>query len=156
MNIIEQVINNLSHKGFISSIPFVITDELRAEYAKEYEKLTGGNFSALKLSNKKYALKLAGLNLLLVSGTTTSGFVYCIRNPSFPKHVKVGITKDVNKRLASYQTYDPYRAFYIDTYRFVEDKRAIEKYLLTTYKVNLDLGEWVSDLSVVDYVKSFS
>ena len=153
MSIILQTINNLCEQKLITSIPFIVTDDLRFKYVEEYAKLKGSaNFS--RKSNLVYALKLAGLNLQKYSGTSTSGFVYCIANPAFPKHVKVGITKDINKRLQNYQTYDPYRAYYILCYRFVENKKETEKKLLNKYKLNLDKGEWVSDLTVVNFVKS--
>jgi predicted GIY-YIG superfamily endonuclease len=76
------------------------------------------------------------------------GFVYIISNPSFPNKYKVGITTDVLQRLNTYQTYDPYRMFKIEHYRFVEDKRKTEKLILEKTKMNLDKGEWVSDVQV--------
>ena len=154
--IINQVIEELCDLNLITTIPFVVTDELRAQYVKQYCKLTGGNSKSLPSNNRKYALKLAGLNLLKFGGNTESGFVYCISNPSFPNHIKVGMTKDITKRLASYQTYDPFRAFKIETYRFVENKRNTEKLLLNKYKIDTDKGEWLSDLSVIKYVKTLS
>lgn len=150
---IEQVINELSEQGVFKNTE-IITLEMRKQYAITYSKLTKGNWDALSISNQKYALKLAGLNLNKVLKSNKSGFVYCISNPSFPKHIKVGITKDIDKRLASYQTYDPYRAFKIETYRFVCDKRLVEKDILREYKADLDKGEWVSDKSVIQYIKS--
>ena len=91
--IISRVINSLCQKGLITELPFTITDNLRFEYAQTYSELTNGSFNTLSSSNKKYALKLAGLNLLNYGGLNTAGFVYCISNPSFPGYVKVGITK---------------------------------------------------------------
>ena len=104
-------------------------------------------------SNKKYALKLAGLNLQKVVNSNYFGFIYCITNPAYTGYVKIGITNNVRKRLASYQTYDPYRSFKLECYRFVYDKRLVEKTLLQVYKTTLDKGEWVSDMSVIDYIK---
>ncbi len=154
MNTIVSTINYLCDSGLICSVPFTVTDELRLAYATSYARLTDGDFLKLSSSNKKYALKLAGLNLLKYGGLPTAGFVYCITNPSFSGYVKVGITQDVTKRLASYQTYDPHRSYKLETYRFVKNKRIVEKDLLSTYGVDSDKGEWVSDLSVISYVKS--
>jgi hypothetical protein len=154
--IINTVINLLCEKQLITEIPFIITDELRLEYARTYALVANGEFESLKSSNRKYALKLAGLNLLHYSGITTSGFVYCISNPSFPGFIKVGITKDVKKRLSSYQTYDPHRAYKLETYRFVQDKKKTEKELLLKYGKFSDKGEWVTDPNVVSYVRTFS
>lgn len=154
--IINKTINILCEEGKITKLPFIVTYDLRMAYATTYAKITNGNFNELTSSNKKYALKLAGLNLLKYGGLATSGFVYCISNPSFPGYVKIGITKDVKKRLASYQTYDPHRAYKLDTYRFVSNKKEVEKYLLSEYGINTDKGEWVSDLSVLDCVKGLN
>jgi hypothetical protein len=152
--IISKTLNILCDRGYITSLPFVVTDSLRVTYATVYAELTNGDYHTLTSSNKKYALKLAGLNLLKFGGLDTAGFVYCISNPSFAGYVKVGITKDISKRLASYQTYDPHRSYRLETYRFVQHKREIEKSLLNKYGISTDKGEWVSDLSVIDYVKS--
>ena len=151
--IINAVIQNLLIKGYLEDVS-VISLSLREAYAREYALLSNGDFDSLSLSNKKYALKLAGLNLQKIIDSKYSGLIYCISNPCFPKHVKIGITNNVIKRLSSYQTYDPHRSFRIECYRFVFDKRLVEKTILSMYKANLDLGEWVSDLSVIDYVKS--
>jgi hypothetical protein len=151
--IISKTINTLCTREYITSLPFIVTDSLRLQYAYIYAELTGGDFNTLTNSNKKYALKLAGLNLLKFGGVDTAGFVYCISNPSFPGYVKVGITKDVTKRLANYQTYDPHRSYRLDTYRFVQRKRETEKMLLNNYGIASDKGEWVSDLSVIAYIK---
>lgn len=152
--IISNTLNILCDRGYITSLPFTVTDLLRLAYASVYAELTNGNYNTLTSGNKKYALKLAGLNLLKFGGLDTAGFVYCISNPSFAGYVKVGITKDIAKRLASYQTYDPHRAYRVETYRFVQHKREVEKSLLNRYGISTDKGEWVSDLSVIEYVKS--
>lgn len=154
MSIIQTVINNLIRAGNFSYYDTTISDKLRLLYAYEYAEVTGGSFHSLSSSNKKYALKLAGLNLKKAINSDISGFVYCVSNPSFVGYVKIGISKDIKKRLASYQTYDPHRAYKIETYSFVEDKRALERELLNHYKVSTDRGEWLSDLSVIDYIKN--
>lgn len=151
---IAKVINILIDRNLFCYDIGIISDDLRYNYAKVYAELSNGDFSSLSSSNKKYALKLAGLNLSKYLASKTSGFIYCIGNPAYPDHVKVGITYDVHKRLAAYQTYDPYRSFYIATYRFVEDKARLEKHILKKYKVDVDKGEWVSNLEVIAYIKS--
>jgi hypothetical protein len=151
---ITKVINTLIDRNLFCYNTGTISDDLRYNYAKVYAELSNGDFNNLSSSNKKYALKLAGLNLSKCLVSKTSGFIYCIGNPSYPNYVKVGITYDVNKRLAAYQTYDPYRSFYIITYRFVEDKAKLEKHILKKYKVDVDKGEWVSNLDVIVYIKS--
>jgi hypothetical protein len=156
LSLIQTVINTLIVRGHLDIDATTITDQLRLDYAKVYAELTGGDYNNLKSSNRKYALKLAGLNLSKALSVYTSGFVYCIVNPAFDGYVKVGITKDINNRLAVYQTGDPNRAYRIECYRFVEDKREVEKYLLEKYRANADTGEWVNDQSVIEYVRSLS
>ena len=45
-----------------------------------------------------------------------SGYVYIISNSNFPGYYKVGITKDIKKRLNTYQTSSPYRNYKIEYY----------------------------------------
>ena len=49
----------------------------------------------------------------------------------------------MDKRLKSYQTYDPHRQFKVEFYRFVEDKIAEEKKILNQYRTDLAKGEWI-------------
>jgi hypothetical protein len=151
--IIDSVLQRLFELGFLEDVN-IIDLELRKQYAIEYAKLTNGDFSSLSSSNKKYALKLAGINLQRVINSKHSGLLYCISNPAFEGYTKIGITNNIKKRLAAYQTYDPYRAYKVETYKFVFDKRLVEKTILSMFQADLDKGEWISDTSVIDYVKS--
>ena len=67
------------------------------------------------------------------------GYVYCISNPAFPEHVKIGSSIDVKRRLASYQTYTPFRDFVLDAYYFSQDRFADEKLFHSKYEF---VNEW--------------
>lgn len=41
------------------------------------------------------------------------GFLYIITNPAFPGWIKIGTTKDLTKRLQTYQTSSPHRDYEI-------------------------------------------
>lgn len=86
------------------------------------------------------------------------GFVYIIKNDCYPNHFKIGITSNVERRLATYQTYDPNRSFYVDKKYFVENTRIVENNLLNAFS-NYDKhnGEWVEIAkydTVVKYLDS--
>lgn len=73
-----------------------------------------------------------------------SGILYVISNNAYPTHVKIGITKDLPKRLVTYQAYDPFRNFKVEKYVFIMDVRRTERYLLDEYKLNDTFtGEWI-------------
>ena len=85
------------------------------------------------------------------------GLVYLIKNPAWPNTYKIGITSNLLKRLASYQTYDPNRAYKVETYEFVTDKRLVEKSALNKFKCDLTKGEWISRDNYIDilhYIRS--
>ena len=70
------------------------------------------------------------------------GFVYVIRNSNWDGFFKVGIAKNVQRRLNSYQTSDPYRAYEVayslETSHYKEIEKVVhEKYTSERY------GEWV-------------
>jgi hypothetical protein len=53
------------------------------------------------------------------------------------------MTKNLQSRLTSYQTYDPNRAFKVEHYRFVKDARLVEKKVLETFEFSMLKGEWI-------------
>jgi hypothetical protein len=83
-----------------------------------------------------------------------NGFLYLISNPAFPGYIKVGITKNLNQRLASYQTYDPFRRFKVEHYAFCEDIRKEEIRIINMFSVDVKTGEWVKTERALDIYKS--
>ena len=75
--------------------------------------------------------------------TLRGGFVYLIENPVFPGCFKIGCSVDVEKRLQSYQTSDPYRRFRIVFKRFVPDRRIAEQEILKECSDYIVSREWV-------------
>lgn len=124
---------------------FSITDSLIREYMLKYNEISGKG-GKLKTSEFKFCYRMAALNLLKYKREhkipITEGFVYIIGNPAWPGMYKIGMTVDVNGRLANYQTYSPYRDYKLYHFRFSTNKRNTEKALhnlLKNYKV---AGEW--------------
>lgn len=142
---------------------FPITEELLNNYINIYGSLTSNTPNIGKSSNRIYARKLAGINLLkfkiskgVPKSSIKEGVLYCITNPSWPSHTKLGITYDLNKRLASYQTYSPYRDYRVSSYDFVFDKKLVEKLVLLEFQYSLEKGEWIKDIaseSIITYVR---
>ena len=71
------------------------------------------------------------------------GFIYSVGNPAWPGFLKIGMTTNVIKRVAAYQTYSPFRDFKRVHYEFVLDKHQFEKDILTNFHEDLALGEWI-------------
>lgn len=132
-----------------SNIGFEITQELidnfRSIYA-EIKKLDTYTPN-LTASSKRYLRKLAGVSLLKESifrgYKPKAGIVYAISNSAFEGYYKVGITQNLDKRLASYQTYDPLRRYKVEHYKFVDNMRVEEKQILQQHKTDLAKGEWI-------------
>lgn len=146
MNKHEIVVAQLVALNLIPKIGlFPVSEELINKFIRLYGMGNGNKFEI------NYARKLAGLNLLKENlnrgGKYTSckeGLIYVISNPAWPNVYKIGMTTDLNKRLSSYQTYDPYRQYKVESYEFVLDRAKTEKQILRDYNSDLTVGEWVS------------
>jgi hypothetical protein len=154
------VIEKLVENGVIPEFgEFDVTDSIIDHYQIVYKSLYERVGNELTSSNKSYARKLAGLFLMKENQNRLSniqevkitkskyksecGIVYVISNPSFQGCYKVGITKNLNSRLKSYQTYDPNRSFKVEHYRFVKNSRQAEKEILSKFNLSLLKGEWI-------------
>lgn len=72
------------------------------------------------------------------------GYVYIISNSNFPNYYKVGVTKDIESRLRTYQTSSPHRDYKVEHYIYHPDCYSAEvkirekmKYFATDIK-----NEW--------------
>ena len=145
---------------------FEVTENLIDEFNKIYNEIIPGR---QKVRNKpvtiRYTKKLAGLSLMKLNINRSTkiefvnklkvtkpkcGLLYLVSNPAFPGMYKIGITRDLNKRLSQYQTGDPFRKYKVEHYKFVEDSKLEEKLLLTKYKMDVVKGEWVSTDKIKD------
>ena len=148
---IEGTLKYLQQENKIpSSGYFEITEDLIKDYFFAYAIVNGKVEGTNSKSNTKFARRLAGINLLkenISRGAKPTdikaGHIYLISNPAFPLHYKVGVSSDAHKRLASYQTYSPYRDFILEKYDFVIDKFKVEKLILNHPLLNKANGEWV-------------
>jgi len=147
--------NIIPNEGMFE-INFAMIDQFYEIYREVYPPKGG----KMKSSNVKYAKKLAGLHLMKLSTSRAEieaeverkvkvkkpkcGIVYLISNPAFPGMYKISMTQDLDKRLESYQTADPFRKFKVEHYRFVEDRRSEEKRYLQELNTDIVNGEWVS------------
>lgn len=151
---------------------FDITSNILSSYMSEYAKHFG-NGRVGKNSNIKYAKKLAGLTLLKLvrlrlpenssirSNTAReikSGFVYLLKNDAYPAVVKIGITRNLESRMRSYLTADPYKTSKFIFTIFHENIDKIESDILSKYAENIISGEWLNVEvvdSVIEDLKSF-
>ena len=67
--------------------------------------------------------------------------VYIISHPSYPGEYKVGVAKDIQSRLNSYQTADPERAFKVEYSKITPYYNSIEKYIHQQFD---NKREWVT------------
>jgi hypothetical protein len=109
--------------------------------------------------NYTFARKMAGRDLVAFKverGAKTNqckeGFVYSIANPAWPNFLKVGMSSNVDKRLAGYQTYSPLRDYKRVHYEFVLNKRQTEKDILNKFNYSLENGEWIKNTSVEEII----
>lgn len=160
-NILTMLINQ---NKLVKEGLFDITEQHLIDYIETYDELYGNNGSKLKTaSSLRYARKLAGLTFLklkLERGATTAtckeGLVYLLTNPAWPEHLKVGMTTDLDKRVAVYQTYDPFRQYKVKHYEFVFDRRLAEKQILIHHKLNIEKGEWLKEVDAMLIVTSLT
>ena len=151
----ELVNNNIIPKEGTFEVKMYMVDAFYDIYRKIYPPKN----AKIQKSNVKYAKKLAGLSLMKLNIARSSnlqytkklkvtkpkcGIIYLISNPAFPGLYKIGITRDLDKRLASYQTADPHRRYKVEHYKFVEDIKSEENKYLTLMKTNIVKGEWVN------------
>ncbi|AAQ81440.1 hypothetical protein 44RRORF121c [Aeromonas phage 44RR2.8t] len=95
------------------------------------------NYVRRSLLNVKY-------NRLGKASSIREGYVYVLTNPAWPGHFKIGSTISVYDRLATYQSYSPFRDYKIQTYFFTHDRFKTEKQLHFMFGAN---GEWVDNTS---------
>jgi len=156
---IQDTISFLVQTNIIPNIQvFDITEDMLQKYTEAYGRIIGkgnGKF------NKVYARKLAGLNLLkfkFSKGATyrecKEGMVYLIANPAWPDYLKIGMTIDLDSRLSSYQTYDPFQKFYIQHYEFVLNRKEAEKKMLQDFDLHGEKGEWIKYSSANQIIKT--
>lgn len=150
--VIEQLIQEkLLNTGFIINENLLF--RYRQLYAAQRDSLEFDPFRARKYA----ALTLMDYKRSLVKNLQ-EGFLYFIANPAWPDKLKVGMTIDYENRLSTYQTGDPYRAYYIKSAEFVENRRQAEKLILNKFKIDTDVGEWVTYKShdkLIQYLRSF-
>lgn len=144
----KQVVNKLIYDGKIPEHGFFeVTENIINEYMIEYETLHSiGN----KKRSNNFARKLAGLTMVRLNfsrGATAkdikAGMVYVISNPAWKEYLKIGMTIDIDTRLASYQMYDPLKQYSVENYEFVLDRRKTESNILKTFDIHIESGEWV-------------
>ena len=79
------------------------------------------------------------------------GYVYIISNPDFPGYYKIGVTRNIKKRLSPYQTASPHRNFKVEYYIKHPDCYSAEDQIkeMMRYFALEEKGEWfLIDLNV--------
>jgi hypothetical protein len=159
----RRIIDVLQYDGNLPSTPYIIDEEKILQYMHAYVHVLKKTPFKLDTAAYRYSRKLAGLTLIkhnLAMGVDKSsiraGFVYLVENPAFPEHYKVGMCLDVVNRLATYQTYDPHRAFKLARSEFVLDRRHTEKQILSSFKISLENGEWIKRRNAENIFKQCS
>jgi hypothetical protein len=134
---------------------FIVTDTLCEQSFQIFRELFPPKRNNIKESEKRLSKKIAALNMMKLNEQRyikpvakqsklrqSCGFVYLLSNEAFPGYLKIGIARDIQKRLITYQTADPLRRFKIEHYLFVHDKREVERRILSKFQ-EARYGEWV-------------
>ncbi len=81
-------------------------------------------------------------------------YVYVVSNVAYPNEYKVGIAKDIDQRITSYQTSDPNRGYKEEYSVLTPHYRVLEKHIHTTFEHK---HEWVrADLKAIkDAIQTF-
>jgi len=87
----------------------------------------GGKYKFCGKNSPLFKKTLFVSDFLLNIMKDLSGYVYIISNNAFKGYYKIGITKDIKKRLRTYQTSSPHRNYKVEHYIFHEDCKAAEK-----------------------------
>lgn len=159
----EFIFKEMTDQGIIPSEGvFTVTEEMKKHYVKMYPIFSGSSGNLTK-KETKFAMKLAGLSLLKLNenrrentkikivksgNKTESGIVYLVSNPVFEGYLKIGMTKDLNGRMKTYQTCDPLRRFKVEHWKIVENAKTAETLLLKHYKIDIAEGEWALEANV--------
>lgn len=146
----------LSEEGIIpSSGNFDVSEEMLNLFSSTYCSLNKSCYVQTASVSRRYA-GICLINLKLSRNIKPKdikdGFVYLITNPAWEEYTKVGISVDIYRRLASYQTSDPLRAYKITGYEYVLDRKSSEKKIHDDFGV-VD-GEWVKNSSSLEIIRS--
>lgn len=124
---------------------FEVTEVMLRELSTCYHRHTGKKARYDRVSRRNSGKSL--INFKLSRGISphniTEGLVYLITNPAWPEYAKIGISLNLTKRLSSYQTSDPHRAYKLCGYEFVLDRRQVERDVIGKLNVDSSGGEWV-------------
>lgn len=156
----EIVIDTLIKRKKIPEIGYFLIDEkLCSEYDNTFKELFPSKNTKLKNHKIKFNNKLTRISLLnclkqrkyeedynvtkRFKSENNFGILYIISNPSFPNFIKLGITSNLNNRLKTYQTCDPYRSFKVEHYILIDDVNKIENEIHVKYGISYENGEWI-------------
>jgi len=67
-----------------------------------------------------------------------SGYIYIIINPTWTDYIKLGRTKNLNKRLNDYQISSPFRDYQMYYSSYTNDLGIIENYFRTNIEGNFE------------------
>ncbi len=84
---------------------------------------------------------------LFTRSNSSEGWLYVVSNPKWPEWMKIGITRDLSKRLSSYNTGAPITSVYYryEYYRYDDNARIIEQKIhseMTDSQDKGDSSEW--------------
>lgn len=156
----DQNLITLQHMIHQELIPdkgnFDVTEDLLFKHREIYTSFGKGKTKNCQLIKSRRYAGLGFLYLKKYRGIPAKDIneriIYLIKNPAWTEHIKIGITTDLNKRLGSYQTYDPLRAYSVSSYEFILGKNKFEKDLIKDYSNKEDKGEWVSNVTAEELI----
>lgn len=135
----NKLINELQKRQIITkSKGFDITPDLIVECSKVYLELSNTKAKKVSLGDLRYNVKLLCLSLIKFKQENKlpikEGFIYFIANKAWPNYFKIGMSANPKKRLASYQTYSPFRDYTMLHWSFWFDRKEGEKFVHSLYQ----------------------
>lgn len=135
----NKLIHELQKRQIITkTIGFDITSDLIVECSKVYLELSNTKAKKVSLGDLRYNVKLLCLSLIKFKQENKlpieEGFIYFIANKAWPNYFKIGMSANPKKRLASYQTYSPFRDYTMLHWSFWFNKKEGEKFVHSLYQ----------------------
>ncbi|AFQ22235.1 hypothetical protein My1_076 [Pectobacterium phage My1] len=104
--------------------------------------------------------KTAALNLLKYRSTFSSkgkeGFVYLMQDSERPEYIKLGKSKEPERRLSEANCFSPNKSFKMLRVFFYEDALAVEAELHRKYSEYCTSGEWFRSINLPEVIEYLS
>jgi len=78
---------------------------------------------------------------LFIRSRDPSGWLYVVTNPKWQRWVKIGVSRNLKKRLSSYNTSSPHKDYIVEWHKFHENSIQVEAFIHNLSTLNSIRGE---------------